>query len=88
MRGLPLRRVVIVLTAYLVLGWVVLGVAEWARRVLALPSQFETLLRYGMLLGAPLSALLAWNYPALGQGGVTDPTDREEPEGVSESSEE
>lgn len=86
MKDSPLRRVVMVLTVYLIVGWVVLGVAEWARRVLVLPGQFETLLRGGMLLGIPLAALLAWKYPTLGQSGATDGAGGEEREGVTESS--
>ena len=75
-----------VLAVYLIVGWVVLGVAEWARRVLVLPGQFETLLRGGMLLGIPLAALLAWKYPTLGQSGAPVGAGGEEREGVTESS--
>ena len=86
MKDSPLRRVVMVLAVYLIVGWVVLGGGRMARRVLVLPGQFETLLRGGMLLGIPLAALLAWKYPTLGQSGATDGAGGEEREGVTESS--
>ena len=66
--GAPLYRVTSVLLVYAGAAWVVLGVAGWFRRALALPALFETLLRGGLLMGVVLAALLAWHYPRLGVG--------------------
>jgi len=63
------RRIAIVLVAYLVVAWLVLGVAEWARPVLALPVLFPRILRNGLALGLPLALLLAWYYPKMGHHG-------------------
>jgi hypothetical protein len=65
----PVRRTAIVLAVYIIVAWFVDDAAGWLRRVLALPTLFETLLRGGLWLGAPMAALLAWHYPSLGAGG-------------------
>ena len=66
MRDLPIRRVLWVLLAYAVGAAVVLPGIDWLQRVLALPPQFGTLARGGMLLGVPLAIVIAWRYPELG----------------------
>ncbi len=68
MRDLPIRRVLWVMLAYAVGAAVVLPMLDWLQRVLALPPQFGTLARGGMLLGVPLAILIAWHYPKLGAG--------------------
>ena len=65
----PVRRTAIVLAVYIIAAWFVDDAAGWFRRVLALPTLFETLLRGGLWIGAPIAALLAWHYPSLGAGG-------------------
>lgn len=71
MRDLPIRRVLWVLLAYAVGAAVVLPGINWLQRVLALPPQFGTLARGGMLLGIPLAIVIAWRYPELGAGEQT-----------------
>ena len=71
MRDLPIRRVLWVLLAYAVGAAVVLPGIDWLQRVLALPPQFGTLARGGMLLGVPLAIVIAWRYPELGAGEHT-----------------
>ena len=71
MRDLPIRRVLWVLLAYAVGAAVVLPGIDWLQRVLALPPQFGTLARGGMLLGVPLAIVIAWRYPELGPGEHT-----------------
>ena len=71
MRDLPIRRVLWVLLAYAVGAAVVLPGIDWLQRVLALPPQFGTLARGGMLLGVPLAIVIAWRYPELGSGEHT-----------------
>ena len=61
-----MRRVVLVVLAYLAGAWLVLGFASWLRGVLALPRLFSTLLALGLLAGLPLAAFFAWRYPDLG----------------------
>ena len=63
------RRIAVVLIAYAVVAWLVLGVAEWARPVLALPVLFPRLLRNGIAVGLPIALLLAWYYPSMGHHG-------------------
>ncbi len=71
MRDLPIRRVLWVLLAYAVGVAVALPGIDWLQRVLALPPQFGTLARGGMLLGVPLAIVIAWRYPELGAGEHT-----------------
>lgn len=61
----PFRRVATVLLIYLGVGWMVLGIGSWLRRVLALPGLFETLLEGGVIGGAFVAIALAWAYPSL-----------------------
>lgn len=68
MRELPLRRVLWVLIAYAGGAWLVLLLAGWLLRVLALPPLFGMLVRVLVVVGAPVAALLAWRYPELGRG--------------------
>jgi len=65
-----LGRIAVVLIAYVVVAWLVLGVAEWARPVLALPVLFPRLLRNGLAVGLPIALLLAWYYPSMGHHGA------------------
>lgn len=71
----PFRRVTLVLAVYVVVGWLVMGLAGWLRRVLALPELFDVLLRAGLLVGFPIAAVLAWHYPRLGVGGLESEVD-------------
>ena len=64
------RRIAVVLIGYLVVAWLVLGVADWARPVLALPVLFPRLLRNGLAAGLPIALLLAWYYPSMGHHGA------------------
>ena len=66
MRDAPLRRTLTVSLIYLAGAYLVLLLGGWLRRVLALPPLFHTLLTWGLWLGAPVAALLAWYYPKLG----------------------
>ncbi len=59
-----------VLLAYGAGAWVIVLAADWFRRAFALPGIFETLLYGGLILGAPLAAMMAWRYPDLGNDGV------------------
>jgi len=72
----PAVRIAIVVTLYVVVAWGVLGVTDWARRMLVLPELFDSLLRGGIVIGLPLAALLAWKYPELGHGDGVDQADR------------
>ncbi len=67
--GDAIRRAGITIVVYPVVAWVVFQIAKWFRRVLALPSLFESLLLYGLLGGFLLALALAWHYPKLGHGG-------------------
>jgi hypothetical protein len=62
------RRVAAVLLAYAAGSWVVLAGAAWVAGVLALPSLFDTLLRWGLVVGAVVAALVAWRFPEIGEG--------------------
>lgn len=64
----PLRRVVIVLAVYGVVAVVVVAFSVTVRRWLALPQMFESAVRWGVVLGIPVAAALAWKYPDLGHG--------------------
>jgi hypothetical protein len=65
---LPLRRILSVLIAYAAGAWLVLLLAGWLGRVLALPPLFATLVRGLAVVGVPVAVLLAWRYPELGAG--------------------
>lgn len=62
------RRVLLTLAFYAVLAVVVMVGAGWLRSLLALPGTFERYLRWGLLLGVPLAAVVAWKYPSMGDG--------------------
>ncbi len=64
------RRVLSVMLGYAVVGWIVLVLAGWLATLLALPPLFDTLLRWGLVLGLPCALLIAWYYPRIGQHGV------------------
>jgi hypothetical protein len=66
-------RVAKVLVVYAVIVWLVLFLSGWLRRVLALPPIFETLAHGALVLGLPIAIVLAWHYPALGQGSSPPP---------------
>ncbi len=66
MTELPIRRVAMVLTVYVVVAWIVLQLAEWLRGVLALPPLFDTLLLGMIAVGVPVAVLVAWRYPDVG----------------------
>ena len=68
MSDLPVRRVIWVLIMYAAGAWLVLLLAGWLGRVLALPPLFATLVRALAVAGAPIAAVLAWLYPELGVG--------------------
>lgn len=63
-----LRRVVPTLLVYAAVSWLVLGLSRWLRRVLALPGLFDSLVFWGLVLGAAFAALLAWQYPEIVAG--------------------
>ena len=67
--ALALRRVLVVGSTYLVVSWLVLRVAGWARVVLVLPDLFLALLRWGLAGGLVVALVLAWYYPSLGHHG-------------------
>ena len=69
MRNHGVRRVLIVLLGYGLIGGIVLLMADWVATVLALPVLFETLLLWGLGLGLPCALLIAWNLPRIGQHG-------------------
>ena len=73
MRDEPLRRTLAVLLGYAALAWVALMFGGWLRRLFALPGQFESLLQWGLLLGIPVAALIAWHYPSIGHGDAGPP---------------
>lgn len=60
------RRVFVTLAFYAVLVVVVVIGAGWLRSLLALPEAFERYLRWGLLGGVPVAAVVAWKYPAMG----------------------
>ena len=64
-----LRRVVLTGLAYGLVAFLVLGVAGWARGVLALPESFLRMLRLMLGVGFPIGLLIAWNYPQIGHHG-------------------
>lgn len=68
MRDEPLRRTVAVLLGYALLAWLALLFGGVLRRLLLLPELFETLLQWGVALGAPVAALIGWHYPSIGHG--------------------
>jgi hypothetical protein len=59
---------VTVLIAYGVGSWLVLAGAGWVGDVLALPRLFDSLLRWGLVGGAVVAALVAWRFPRIGAG--------------------
>lgn len=68
MKDEPLRRTIAVLLGYAAIAWVVLLFGGWLGRVLALPGLFDVLLRWGLVLGVPVAAAMAWHYPSIGHG--------------------
>jgi len=62
------RRVAAVLVVYGVGSWVVLAGADWVAGALALPSLFDELLRWGLVVGAVVAMLVAWRFPEIGEG--------------------
>lgn len=63
-------RVVIVSVGYVAAALLmVLPLAGILKRALALPDTFVTLVDWGLALGFPLAALIAWHYPKLGWHG-------------------
>jgi hypothetical protein len=72
-----LRRVALVLVAYVVVAWIVIALAGQVQPLLALPGSFVRILRAGLGLGLPVALLVAWNYPRIGHHGA-HPPDREE----------
>ena len=80
-----LARTVSVLAAYcLAAALFVLPLARLLKRTLVLPDLFQTLVNWGLALGLPLAALLAWHYPRLGWYGADgrDGADPEQPDGL------
>ena len=69
MNGGGVRRVGVVLVAYVAGAWLVLGVAGWVGPALALPDLFPRLLMRGLALGLLLALVLAWHYPRIGHHG-------------------
>ena len=63
-----LRRVLPTLLIYAGVSWLVLGLSRWLRRVLALPGLFDALVFWGLVLGAALAVLVAWQYPTIVEG--------------------
>lgn len=63
-----LGRVILTLLVYAGVSWLVLGLSGWLRRVLALPGLFDALVFWGLVLGAALAVLVAWQYPAIVAG--------------------
>lgn len=73
MKESPFRRIAGVLVVYVLVAWMVLQVAGWARPALALPVLFDTLLRGALAFGVLVAVLMAWHYPRIAQGvGVTE----------------
>jgi hypothetical protein len=68
-----LRRATWVFLGYGFAASVIVFVAEWFRRALALPQIFETLLHGMLAVGLPVAMVLAWHYPRLGAGDVHGP---------------
>ncbi len=63
------RRILSVLLGYLLVAWVVVMLSDWLAAVLALPSLFDSMLRWGIALGLPVALLIAWKYPEIGHHG-------------------
>lgn len=59
---MKLRRVLITLTAYLVVASLVLGTARMVAELLILPPLFLTLLAGIVVVGLPVAVALAWTY--------------------------
>lgn len=55
---------------YALAAALVLGVAGWARPVLALPALFPRALRTALIGGLPVALVLAWHYPRIGHHGA------------------
>ena len=68
-----IRRVVLVLLCYAVASVVVLLGASILSRLLALPDLFSRALHIGLILGVPISIVVAWIYPQIGVSGVLRP---------------
>ena len=64
-----MRRVAWVLVAYLLVAWLVTGLAGWLQRVLALPPLFRELGLGLLVLGSVVAIAVAWRYPELGHAG-------------------
>ena len=67
MKGGEVRRVALLLAAWVVLAWLVLGAAGWVERTLALPPLFRTGIVAFLLLGLGLGIPLAWRLPDVGR---------------------
>ena len=61
-----MRRVAWVLVVYLLVAWLVTGLAGWLQRVLALPPLFRELGLALLVLGLVVAIAVAWRYPELG----------------------
>ena len=69
-------RVTAVVLAYGVAAVVlVVPGAGLLARVLALPDLFTDIVRWGVIGGLPIAAVLAWAYPRLGHGGLAPTAD-------------
>lgn len=68
-----IKRVVIVLLSYTAGSVIVLQGASVLSRVLALPDLFLHALLIGLILGVPISIIVAWIYPNVGLSGQSQP---------------
>jgi adenylate cyclase len=73
------RKVVRVVIAYVVVGWVLMQVGEVTFDALGLPPWSLTLLIVLIVLGLPVAIVLAWAYELTPKGLRRDPADDPEP---------
>ncbi len=69
------RKVIRVVVAYVVVGWVLMQVGEVTFEALRLPDWSLTLLIVLIALGLPIAIMLAWAYELTPEGLVRDPAD-------------
>jgi hypothetical protein len=80
-----IRRVIIVLLSYAVGSIIVFLSASVLSRILALPELFPRALLIGLILGVPISIIVAWIYPNIGLSGGSQPDEHSVNIPVSES---
>ncbi len=81
------RKVVRVFVAYLIVGWLLIQIADVTSEPLRLPEWSNTLVIWLVGLGFPIAIILAWIFDVTPKGlEITDSADNESPSQATDSS--